>query len=156
VTAHQASDADLVSRVVRVLDNTGLRANRLVVGVPVGVVAVPEAADNLAVLAEMGVRTALEDFGLGPDDLAAAQTFGVRSVRVAKRLVDLRTGRGAACASALIPALHDAGVVIVVDGVTTEEQATWWRDAGADLATGPHFGPDQPAAVFSEGFQVHL
>ncbi|HWO59953.1 MAG TPA: EAL domain-containing protein [Umezawaea sp.] len=156
VTAHQASDADLVSRVVRVLDNTGLRASRLVVGVPVGVVAVPEAADNLGVLAEMGVRTALEDFGLGPDDLAAAQDFGVRSVRVSKRLVDLRTGKGVGCASALIPVLHDTGVVIVVDGVTTEEQATWWRDAGADLATGPHFGPAQPAAVFYEGFQVRL
>ncbi|MCS7475800.1 putative bifunctional diguanylate cyclase/phosphodiesterase [Umezawaea endophytica] len=156
VTAHQASDADLVSRVVRVLENTGLRADRLVVGVPVGVVAVPEAADNLGVLAEMGVRTALEDFGLGPDDLAAAQGFGVRSVRVAKRLVDLGTGRGAGFANVLIPVLHETGVLIAVDGVTTEAQATWWRDRGADVATGPHFGPDQPAAAFYEGLQVHL
>ncbi len=154
LTPHQASDADLVSRVVRVLDNTGLRANRLVVGVPVGVVAVPEAADNLGVLAEMGVRTALEDFGLGPDDLAAAQDFGVSSVRVSKRLVDLRTRKCAGCASALIPLLHDAGVVVVVDGVTTEEQATWWREAGADLATGPRFGPDRPAAAFHRDFRT--
>ncbi|GAA3458059.1 putative bifunctional diguanylate cyclase/phosphodiesterase [Saccharothrix longispora] len=148
LTAHQASDADLVSRVVRVLEHTGLPADRLVVGVPVGAVAVPEAADNLGVLAEMGVRTALEDFALGPDDLAAARDFGVRAVRVARRLVDLRTRAGAGYATALVPVLRDAGIAVVVDGVATEEQAAWWRDVGADLATGPHFGPDDPADAF--------
>ncbi|HEX6345174.1 putative bifunctional diguanylate cyclase/phosphodiesterase [Umezawaea sp.] len=154
LTAHQASDADLVARVVRVLDNTGLPADRLSVGVPVGVVSVPEAADTLGVLAEMGVRTALDDFALGPDDLAAVLDFGVRSVRVARRLVDLRTGVGAGCARAAISVLREAGVVVVVDGVTAEEQATWWRDAGAHLATGPHFGPDQPAAAFHRDFRI--
>ncbi|WNV86232.1 EAL domain-containing protein [Umezawaea sp. Da 62-37] len=154
LTAHQASDADLVSRVVRVLDTTGLPANRLVVGVPTGVLAVPEAADSLGVLAEMGVRTALEDFGFGPDDLAAAQDFGFGAVRVPGRLADLGTRRGAGCATALIPVLRGTGIAIVVDGVTTPEQATWWREAGADLATGPHFGPDQPAADFHEGFRA--
>jgi hypothetical protein len=45
---------------------------RLVVGIPARVATVAEAADNLAVLDEMGVRTALEDFALGLDDFAAA------------------------------------------------------------------------------------
>ncbi|MFD9736728.1 putative bifunctional diguanylate cyclase/phosphodiesterase [Umezawaea sp. NPDC059074] len=154
VTAHQASDADLVSRVVRVLDNTGLRADRLVLGVPVGAVALAEAADNLGVLAETGVRTALEDFGLGPDDLAAALDFGVRSVRVPKRLVDLRNRQGAAHAAAVIPVLREADITVVVDGIATEEQAAWWRDAGADLATGPLFGPDRLAVDFARDFLV--
>ncbi|MET1073458.1 MAG: diguanylate cyclase [Umezawaea sp.] len=150
LTAHQASDADLVSRVVRVLEKTGLRADGLRVGVPVGVVAVPEAADNLGVLAEMGVRTALHDFALGPDDLAAARHFGVGSVRVPGRLADLGTRTGADRASALIPVLRDSGVTVVVDGVTTPDQETWWREAGADLATGPRFGPDRSAADFHD------
>lgn len=148
LTAHQASDADLVSRVVRVLDGTGLPANRLVVGMPVDALTVPEAADNLGVLAEMGVRTALEGFGLGPDDLAAAREFRVHAVRVARRLVELQSGRNADYVGALVPALRDTGAVIVVTGITAAEQATWWRAAGADLATGPHFGPDHSAADF--------
>jgi diguanylate cyclase (GGDEF)-like protein/PAS domain S-box-containing protein len=148
LTTHQASDADLVSRVMRVLDSTGMPAGRLVVGVPVRAVTVPEAADNLGVLAELGVRTALEDFALGPDDLAAARDLRVHSVRVAGRLVDLRTRSKAGYAVALVSALRDTGTVIAVDGVTTAEQMTWWRDAGADLATGPHFGPDQSATAF--------
>lgn len=146
LTAHQAVDADLVPRVVRVLDSTGLRADRVVIGMPVSAVAAPEAADNLGVLAEMGVLTALEDFALGPDDLAAARDLGVHSVRVAGRLVDLRTE--SAYAGALLSALRDTVTAVTVDGVTTAEQLAWWREAGADVATGPHFGPAQPAADF--------
>jgi diguanylate cyclase (GGDEF)-like protein/PAS domain S-box-containing protein len=152
LTAHQASDADLVSKVVQVLDNTGLQASRMVVSMPVDVVRVPEAADNLGLLAEMGVRTTLDDFGLGPDDLAAAQDHAVHSIRVARRMVDRQTSTKADYVAALIPALRDTGAVIVVDGISTAEQATWWREAGADLATGPHFGPNQSAAMFQSDF----
>jgi EAL domain-containing protein (putative c-di-GMP-specific phosphodiesterase class I) len=152
LTAHQASDADLVSKVLQVLDNTGLPASRVIVSIPVDVVRVPEAADNLGVLAEMGVKTALDDFGLGPDDLAAAQDHAVHSIRVARRMVDRQTNTKADYVAALIPALRDTGAVIVVDGISSAEQAAWWRDAGADLATGPHFGPNQSAAMFQSAF----
>jgi diguanylate cyclase (GGDEF)-like protein len=152
LTAHQARDADLVSRVVQVLDRTRLQADRLVVSVPVDVTRVPEAADNLGVLAEMGVRTALDDFGLGPDDLAAAQDHSVHAIRVAKRLVDHQTRTRADYVAALVPALRATGAVIVVNDISTAEQATWWREAGADLATGPYFGPHHSAATFQSTF----
>jgi diguanylate cyclase (GGDEF)-like protein/PAS domain S-box-containing protein len=152
LTTHQATDADLVSKVAQVLDNTGLPASRLVASMPVDVVRVPQAADNLAMLAEMGVQTALDDFGLGPDDLAAAQDHAVGSIRVARRLVDRQTRTKAGYVAALIPALRDTGATIVVDGISTEEQAAWWQEAGADLATGPHFGLTQSAAAFQSAF----
>jgi diguanylate cyclase (GGDEF)-like protein/PAS domain S-box-containing protein len=152
LTAHQARDADLVSRVVQVLDRARLQASKLVLSVPVDVVRVPEVADNLGVLTEMGVRTALDDFGLGPDDLAAAQDHSVHAIRVAGRLVDHQTRTRADYVVALVPALRDIGAVIVVDGISTAEQATWWREAGADLATGPHFGSPSPATTFQSTF----
>jgi EAL domain-containing protein (putative c-di-GMP-specific phosphodiesterase class I) len=152
LTAHQASDADLVPKVTRILDNTGLRASRLVVSMPVDAVRVPEAADNLDTLAEMGVKTALDDFGLGPDDLAAAQDHSVHSIRVARRLVDRQSSTKADHVATLIPALRDTGAVIVVDGISTAEQSTWWREAGAAQATGPHFGPNHSAAKFQAAF----
>ncbi|MBB5960389.1 diguanylate cyclase (GGDEF)-like protein [Saccharothrix tamanrassetensis] len=136
LTAVQSGDADLVSRVVRVLDDTGLRPDRLSVGMPVGVLSVAEAVDNLTVLADMGVRTALHDFGLGPDDLAALEDLPARSVRVARRLVDHR----ASYVHALVSAVRASGVTIVVDGVRTAEQADWWRTAGADAGSGDFFG----------------
>ncbi|MGB3444152.1 MAG: diguanylate cyclase [Actinophytocola sp.] len=152
LTAHQASDADLVSKVAQALDHTGLRATQLVVGMPVDVVRVPEAADNLGVLAEMGVATALDNLDLGPDDLAAVQDNPVDSIRVARRLVDRQARAEADYVAALIPVLRDTGAIVVVDGIGTAEQAAWWRAAGADLATGPHFGPDHSADTFQAAF----
>ncbi|MEV8438238.1 diguanylate cyclase [Actinosynnema sp. NPDC051121] len=143
LTAHQARDADLVPRVVRALQSAGLPASRLVVGIPTRAATVPEVADNLGVLAELGARTALDDFALGPDDFAAGRALGVHVIRVAGRWVDLRADAGHA--DALTAALRDTGAVVAVSGVTTADQAAWWRRAGADLATGAYFGPDAPA-----------
>ncbi|MFC7616416.1 EAL domain-containing protein [Actinokineospora soli] len=148
LTPHQSADADLVSRVARALDATGLPAAGLSIAVPVRAVAEPEAADNLGVLAEMGVRTALSDFAFGADDLAAARRLDVDHVRVARRLVDLRATEDAPHVASLVAALAGDGVVVAVDGVATEEQEAWWRAAGADLATGPRFGPDLTAPEF--------
>ncbi len=132
----QSADADLVSRVVRVLDDTALPPDRLLVGMPVGALSVGEAVDNLTVLADRGVRMALHDFGLGPDDLAALADLPVGCVRVAARLVDHR----AAYVEAAVAAVRAAGVTIVVDGVRTAGQASWWREIGADAGCGDHFG----------------
>ncbi|CAL9344150.1 hypothetical protein SUDANB95_00330 [Actinosynnema sp. ALI-1.44] len=142
LSAVQSGDAELEARVVRVLEGTGLRPDRLVVGMPVGVLSVSDAAENLTVLADMGVGTALYDFGLGPDDLAAAEALRVRRVRVARRLVDRRVPYVAA----LVAAARESGAAVEVDGVRTAEQARWWREAGAFAACGPHFGDAVPAA----------
>ncbi|GAB3007147.1 putative bifunctional diguanylate cyclase/phosphodiesterase [Saccharothrix stipae] len=144
LTAHQACDADLVPRVVRALDLARLPADHLVVAIPAGVAGSPEAADNAAVLTELGVRTALADFTLGPDHFAAARDLGVQVIRIAEHLVDLRTTMSADHVNALTAALRATAAVTTVSAITTADQAAWWREAGADLATGPFFGPDEP------------
>ncbi|CCH34609.1 diguanylate cyclase [Actinosynnema sp. NPDC047251] len=142
LSAVQAGDADLVSRLVRVLEETGLGADRLTVGVPVGVLSVAEAVDNFTVLADMGVRTALHDFGLGPADLAALEDLPVHCVRLPARLVDHR----AEYVAGLVSAVRASGVTVVVDGVRDAEQAAWWWSAGADAGSGDHFGAPCSAA----------
>jgi len=42
--------------------------------------------------------------------------------------------------TALMPLLGGSGVTVAVDGIRSAEQASWWLAAGADFATGPHFG----------------
>ncbi|MET8760981.1 EAL domain-containing protein [Lentzea sp. NPDC004782] len=144
LTAHQSSDADLVSRVVRVLEETGLEANRLAVGMPADVLLLTDAADNLAVLAGLGVHVGLDNFGLGPLDPAAVADLPVKSVRVAPALVERRS----AYVTALIPLVRESGVTVAVDGIVSGEQAQWWRAAGADFATGAHFGTPVPPGDF--------
>ncbi|WP_197289138.1 bifunctional diguanylate cyclase/phosphodiesterase [Nocardia sp. NRRL S-836] len=137
LTAHQSADADLVSRVVGVLDQTGLPADRLMISVPGGVLPMADAADNVAVLARMGVLTGIDDFGLGPLDFGLlASDLPVQAVRVARGLVTSRSPYVAA----LLPLLRERGVSVAVDGIVSAEQARWWHAAGADFATGDHFG----------------
>ncbi|WP_329787680.1 EAL domain-containing protein [Lentzea sp. DG1S-22] len=150
LTAHQAADADLVSRVVKVLDETGTPADRLMISMPGDVLPMADAADNLAVLARMGVLTAIDDFGLGPLDFGLlSHDLPVQAVRVARRLVESRSPYVAA----LLPLLREQGVSVAVDGVSSAEQASWWRDAGADFATGDHFGAARTPGDFLQDLE---
>ena len=144
LTHHQSTDADLVSRVAKVLEETGMPRGRLTLSMPVGVLGVADAADSLSTLADMGVRIALDDFGLGPRDLAWLSELPVVSVLVPHDLVRRQDPRSAA----LIPAVRELGVKICVDGIETAEQAQWWTEKGADLANGAHFGSPLDAGEF--------
>lgn len=144
LTAHQSTDADLVSRVVRVLEETGLTVGDLAVSMPAEVLPLTDAADNLAVLAGLGVHVGLDDFGLGPLDPAAVGDLPVKSVRVARSLVERRSPY----VTALMPLVRGAGMTVAVDGIRSAEQAQWWRAVGADFATGEHFGAAGTASDF--------
>lgn len=150
LTAHQCADADLVSRVVGVLDAVGFPPDELLLWVPEGALSAPEVADNLKELAEVGVRIGLDGFGTAPDELVLLADLPVRCVRLSRRLVQRQALAGADSAisdalTALLPVVRRAGALSVVDAVRTREQAGWWRSAGADLATGDLFGtPRQP------------
>jgi len=159
LTAHQCADADLVSRVVGVLGAADLSPDGLLLWMPEHALSAAEVVDNLKVLADVGVRIGLDGFGTAPDELALLEDLPVRSVRFARRLVDRQATAGThsavgAALAALLPVVRAAGVVAVVDGVRTREQADWWRAAGADLATGDLYGalrqPDQLLADADE------
>ncbi|MFD9704967.1 putative bifunctional diguanylate cyclase/phosphodiesterase [Lentzea sp. NPDC059081] len=147
LTPHQSTDADLMTRVVRVLDETGLDPARLALGVPAEVLPLTDAADNLTTLAGMGVHMGLDDFGLGPLEPAAVSELPAKSVRVATPLVERRSPY----VRALLPLLREAGVTIAVEGISSAEQVEWWRDAGADFGTGDHFGAVSEPGEFLRG-----
>jgi diguanylate cyclase (GGDEF)-like protein/PAS domain S-box-containing protein len=146
LTRHQSTDADLVSRVAKVVEETGMPHERLTLSMPVGVLGVAGAAENLGTLADKGIRIALDEFCLGPQDLAWLSELPVVSVLVPQDLVRRQDPRSVA----LIPAVHELGVNICVDGIETADQAKWWTEAGADLAIGAHFGSPRDAGEFLE------
>ncbi|GAA2698293.1 MULTISPECIES: diguanylate cyclase domain-containing protein [Actinosynnema] len=83
LSGEQAADQDLVGSALRVLEETGLPRRLLRVAVPARVLFErDEAADNLRVLADAGVGAEVDDFPVGPGELAALEGFPVRAVRV--------------------------------------------------------------------------
>ncbi|SEQ50862.1 PAS domain S-box-containing protein/diguanylate cyclase (GGDEF) domain-containing protein [Lentzea xinjiangensis] len=136
LTAHQATDATLVRRVERALDETGFEAHRLMLSMPAGALSESDAVDNLTTLAGVGVYTMLDDFGLGPWEVAAVQDLPVACVRLRRGLLPGRAPH----VTTLLSLLHQEGVAIAVDGIDSAEIAGWWRDAGADFGAGDFVG----------------
>lgn len=152
LTPGQAGDPELVGVVRGVLADTGLAPSSLRLGVTGRVLFAGrgETADNLEVLAEGGVGVELEEFTGSPEDLLRVlDGLPVRAVRIGQSPA---AGPGTAVARALVGVLgvvRDAGIGLTATGVTTPEQARWWRDSGADTASGPLFAPAGPPDVIT-------
>ncbi len=156
LTHTQAQDPGLVARVSAVLEQTGLRPAALELGVPTirPVDSAPVGAYgghtrlNLRTLAELGVRTAVHDFGGDIGELACLAELGVHTVRitqsVAHQVAHNPSAITAQALRALVPTLRAAGISVVACLVDTEKLATWWRGVGADCAVGAVFGRPSP------------
>lgn len=144
--AGQAADPDLVGVVRRVLDRAGLSGERLELGFPAEALADEhgETLDNMAVLAEIGVRTAIHGFGAARDAIFL-EDLTAGSIRLAPQLVKRqreRPGPDSALTQVLagmVRMAHRSGAEVSVDGVDTPEQADFWRRIGADFALGELF-----------------
>ncbi|SDN04096.1 putative bifunctional diguanylate cyclase/phosphodiesterase [Allokutzneria albata] len=158
LSPHQAADADLLTRVGGVLEETRFPAERLLVELPTLALAADlgKTRDNLQALADLGVRPVISDCGLGGGALAAVADLPVQGVRLDCGLLD-----GAAPDSLVVDLLRElpglvrrAGAEVIVDGLTTAGSAAFWRAAGAELALGDHCGaacrPDELAAAFGD------
>ncbi|MEU0791643.1 EAL domain-containing protein [Amycolatopsis sp. NPDC005961] len=138
LTAQQAADPELVGEIRAVLESTGLAPVRLRPGFPSATLPADsgDAADNLKVLAEIGVAAEIHGFG----DATCLTEFPARTVRMAPRLVERRTHPLVdRTLTALVEAAHLAGAEVAVTGIDHADQRDWWRDRGADRLSGPLF-----------------
>lgn len=139
VPPRQAGDPSLPS----IIEQSGLLPEWLQVSVPAGLAAGP-AARNLERLADAGVAVAVHDFA---GDVTCLSDVPVHAVRLAPALVARRSEPLVAQAVRdMVALVHRTGATVVVDGVGTEAEADWWRDAGVDLATGQLF-PAPPSVA---------
>jgi diguanylate cyclase (GGDEF)-like protein/PAS domain S-box-containing protein len=145
LTANQACDPDLVGAVLGILDATRLRPELLRIGMPAAVLLAErgEAVDNLKMLAENGITTAVHDFGSAAGDIECLEELPADSARIARRLVRRRRSGAspllARTLTDLVEVAKLAGATVTVDGIESADEAEWWRAAGADHALGPHF-----------------
>ena len=152
LTPSQAADPDLHGVVREALSDTGLPAASLRLGAPGQALFGErgEAADNLGYLAEDQVGIEVEDFTAAPADLVRLlDGVPVRAVRMAQSPA-ARPGSAVARALAgVLAVVRDAGVGLTAADVTTPEEARWWREVGADTASGPLYAPAGPPDVIT-------
>jgi diguanylate cyclase (GGDEF)-like protein len=133
-----AADPELPAVIAR----SGLPAERLQVSAPAGLASGNAVARNLARLATAGVGVAVHDFGGTIGDVTCLSDQPVHAVRLAPALARRSAERviGRALRD-MIALVHDINATAVVDGLRSEADVAWWRDAGADLMTGLPFTP---------------
>ncbi|HYZ07412.1 MAG TPA: EAL domain-containing protein [Pseudonocardiaceae bacterium] len=161
LTPSQAQDPDLVAKVRAVLTQTGLRPAELELRAPISAMrtltgvlageAGEHAEDNLRVLAELGVRAGLHDFGGGIGALRCLAELPVRTVQVARpvsqQVADDPTRLLSQAVHALVHIVRGAGINVIAFPVDNGEQAACWRWVGADWAVGALFGQPSPPPV---------
>jgi diguanylate cyclase (GGDEF)-like protein len=89
----------------------------------------------------LGVTVALDDFGTGHSSLTHLQSLSFDSLKIDHRFVkDLETPRTASMIRMLIAYARQIGVMVVAEGVETEEQAAQLGAMGCTHAQGWLFG----------------
>ena len=155
LSLRQLADQSLPDTVRAVLLETGIPANDLWLEVTESALMEDQgiAFDALANLERLGVRLAIDDFGIGFSALnRLRQLPPVEAIKIDKTFVD-----GLHMHSADRPIVHAAislasalGATTVAEGVETAAQVGALRELGCALAQGYYFSRPKPAEEFDE------
>jgi len=146
----QFRDPDLALLVQDILERTGLPPSNLELEITERVL-MENTAGNLKTLERLralGVKIAIDDFGVGHSSLGYLHRFPFDQVKIDRSFVGvLDSDDGAA---AIVRATLGLGrslrMVTVAEGVESAEQLAFLDAAGCDLAQGFYFSPPVPAA----------
>jgi EAL domain-containing protein (putative c-di-GMP-specific phosphodiesterase class I) len=150
LSPRQFADPDLVALVTDVLRTTGLAPHRLCLEITETAVVedVGAAVDLLRRLRAVGVKVAIDDFGVGYSSLASLRHLPVDVLKLDRSFVE-RLGDGDAADAAIVVAVvnlaRSLGLTVVGEGVETVEQRRELRALGCTTAQGYLFARPLPA-----------
>ena len=144
----QFRNRHLVTSVMRALSASGLQPNRLELELTESVL-LDDNPENLRILSEcrqLGVRLSLDDFGTGYSSLGYFKVFRFDKVKIDRSFI---SGLGhcedsRAIVRAVVALASSFGMTTIAEGVETDEQAEFVRDAGCQEIQGYRFGSPQP------------
>jgi diguanylate cyclase (GGDEF)-like protein/PAS domain S-box-containing protein len=149
VSAKQLQHPRLVQTVERVLENNGLEASRLSLDVTeTGYIRAVEGDTNvLHALKSLGVRIAIDDFGVGYSSLSYLKQLPADILKVDKSFIN-GSEENMLIVRTVVDLAHALDMKVVAEGVESEGQASQLKDMGCDLAQGYLFSePLPPQAV---------
>jgi EAL domain-containing protein (putative c-di-GMP-specific phosphodiesterase class I) len=86
---------------------------------------------------DLGVGAALDDFGTGYSSLSYLTRFKIDELKIDRSFVrTLAPGRDAPIVAAIVSMAHALGLLVVAEGIETQEQAAEARRLGCDRGQG--------------------
>jgi diguanylate cyclase (GGDEF)-like protein len=130
LSVRQLQQADLVSRVQQVLDDTGLPADRLEIEITESIAmrSSGRAIDNVRALKAKGVRVSIDDLGTGYSSLSALRLFPIDSLKIDRSFVNgvPHNTDDSAIAAAVIALGQTLGVNVIAEGIERPEQLAFF------------------------------
>jgi len=153
VSGRQLEDSEFSRDVELVLEATGLPASALSMEVTESVI-VTEGSIGHEVLEELqriGVRLAIDDFGIGYSSLAYLAKLPIHALKVDRTFIaGLGTAQDGSIVSAMVDLAHKLGLEVVAEGVETEIELEQLRQANCDEAQGFLLGRPAPLGELRE------
>ena len=105
---------------------------------------------SMHILTEMrfrGIRTAIDDFGVGYSSLAYLKQLPVDALKIDRSfLIDIPGGRDAPIVAAVIAMGHALGLTVIAEGVERQDQMSFLQEQNCDLCQGYLFSKPTTAA----------
>ncbi|MEN5238521.1 MULTISPECIES: putative bifunctional diguanylate cyclase/phosphodiesterase [Pseudomonas] len=159
VAALQIERSDYVSALACALELHGLPANLLEVEITESLLmeSQQQACAVLAQLQAMGVATAVDDFGTGYSSLAYLRALPIDHLKIDRAFIKDLPGDddAVAIARAIIDLGHALGFRITAEGIETQEQYDFLRNAGCDQGQGFLLGRPMPAPALQHWLAEH-
>jgi diguanylate cyclase (GGDEF)-like protein/PAS domain S-box-containing protein len=148
LSARQLQRPEIVEEVAATLATTGLEPHRLVLEITESVMMrdVELSLQRLTELKALGVRLAVDDFGIGYSSLNYIQQFPVDILKVDKSFVDAFNvdARKSALTATIIKLAEDLDLAPVAEGIERADQLERLLELQCDLGQGYYFARPLP------------
>jgi diguanylate cyclase (GGDEF)-like protein len=144
LSAKQFKDENLSQIVLSALNDTGLDPRLLELELTEGTL-MDDARATLATLEQLraiGVYLSIDDFGTGYSSMNYLKRFDVRALKIDRSFISglPQDSENAAITRAIIAMAHGLKMVVVAEGVETNEQLALLEQFGCDLVQGFYLG----------------
>lgn len=144
VSPQQFASPYFVEAVKRTLEETGLRGEKLELEVTESCILadIEQSARRMAELRKLGVRIAIDDFGVGYSPLAYLHRLPLDKIKVDRSFVRqiAQPGGTLPVVHTITVLAHHRGLQVVAEGVETEEEFELVHAARCDLVQGYYVG----------------
>ncbi len=153
VSPQQFSAPDFVHKVKRILEETGVRGDSLELEVTESCILadIEQSARRMAELRKLGVRIAIDDFGVGYSPLAYLHRLPLDKIKVDRSFVReiAQPGGTLPVVHTITVLAHHRGLQVVAEGVETAEEFELVHAARCDLVQGYFVGQPLSAEEIS-------
>jgi diguanylate cyclase (GGDEF)-like protein len=158
LTTRQFRDENLLQDLTSILTATGMDPHLLELEITESLLIrdVEETLRILTGLKALGIRIAIDDFGIGYSSLATLQRFPLDTIKIDRSFIRDITGtsQDTALADAVIAMGKSLSLTVVAQGVETKEQAEFLQTHACDELQGFYFKRPLPADQFTQLLQA--